>query len=221
MICFDLDDTLYPEWMYVKSAYRAIGKACRERFGKNIPDVAKIMWDAFRHHINPFDALLQQFCPWPDRDEAICRMLHIYRFHSPDIALDQATAATLSDLSGRGHTQGIITDGRTLTQNNKIDALGLCRWIKPENIIISEQTGHDKSSAHNFKLMMQRNPAEQEFVYVADNPAKDFVHPRALGWKTVMLQDTSGTNIHPQQADIPQSHKPDIIITKLSALLHL
>ena len=46
--------------------------------------------------------------------------------------------------------------------------------------------------------MVHHYPEASRFIYVGDNPAKDFVVPAMLGWDTYCLRSRPG-NIHPQQ----------------------
>jgi putative hydrolase of the HAD superfamily len=89
---------------------------------------------------------------------------------------------------------GILTDGRSLTQRNKIAALGLEAWIN--DIVISEEFGSAKPDERNYRHFEQRFPTAQ-YVYVGNDVAKDFIAPNRLGWLTVCVRDNGG-HIHPQ-----------------------
>jgi putative hydrolase of the HAD superfamily len=54
---------------------------------------------------------------------------------------------------------------------------------------------------------MQRNPDEKRFVYIGDNPKKDFYWANRLGWTTIMLLD-NGRNIHHQAEVIASLENP-------------
>ena len=146
-------------------------------------------------------------------------MVNTYRTHTPDIKLDDATESVLAALRERGETLGLITDGRSNTQRAKIKALGLERFIEPRNILVSGETGFDKTHREPFDMIMMRNPAERRYVYVGDNSAKDFIWPNKLGWLTVQLDDADGVNIHPQSSDRPAAFLPQRHIGSLSQLL--
>ena len=45
------------------------------------------------------------------------------------------------------------------------------------------------------------------FVFVGDNPAKDFVVGNTMGYPTFMLMD-DGRNIHKQNVKVPKEYKP-------------
>ena len=71
--------------------------------------------------------------------------------------------------------------------------------------------------------MMKQNADISRFVYVGDNPMKDFLWPNRLGWVTIQLID-DGRNVHSQQVSLPSDdYRPQYRIKsldQLSALLH-
>ena len=123
--------------------------------------------------------------------------LYIYRNHKPKIALSEDVVRMLDTLKVKGVRIGLITDGRSVQQRNKIEALGLSRWMDAEDIVISEEFGSEKPALANYAYFMERYPECHDFTYVGDNLKKDFVAPNALGWLTVCLKD-DGRNIHKQ-----------------------
>lgn len=215
LVCFDLDDTLYKEVDYLKSAYREISfYAIGHSQEASISIAAKAyatMLAAYLDGENAFEKLdrfLGLGIPFSE-------YLKIYRSHFPDIALSMDTVLTLDALKSSGYVIGLISDGRSLQQRNKIDALGLQRWICAEDMVISEEFGHEKPCLDNYKLFETRFPECEEFVYVGDNPAKDFIAPNILGWRTICLKD-DGRNVHRQDFDsVSISAKPETIVKSL------
>jgi putative hydrolase of the HAD superfamily len=45
--------------------------------------------------------------------------------------------------------------------------------------------------------MVMNNKNAENFIYIADNPNKDFITPNKLGWTTICLLDR-GQNVHEQ-----------------------
>ena len=127
----------------------------------------------------------------------------------------------LERIKGRGIEIGIITDGRSNTQRSKIDALGLTDFVKPENIIISSEIGADKNTKTPFTTLAARNPQEKRYLYLGDNPAKDFRWPNALGWTTVELLDPDFIHVHPQEIDVPEEYRSAYIVNAISELSEL
>ena len=54
----------------------------------------------------------------------------------------------------------------------------------------------------------------REFVYVADNPGKDFVGPRSLGWKTVRVRRPEGQYAH---LSVEPAQDADSTVTSLTS----
>ena len=210
MIAFDLDDTLYKERDFLASGRRAVTR----KFAASLGLKPEELYDLMMVAADPFDCLVER----SGGTISIPQILDTYRNHLPEIALDRSTEYVLKTLKDRGEQLAIITDGRAVTQRNKIAALGLERFVDSEAIIVSEEIGAEKTSPLPFQILMQRFPAAAPFTYVGDNPAKDFIHPRQLGWRTVMLADTHCLNIHPQHLTNPNVLAATTIDT-LDALL--
>lgn len=219
MVVFDLDDTLFKEIDYVKSAYRAIAEAIG-RAGEMHPDLALTILEeseSTEKGLDDLAAVLWQHNP--ETQFKVPRMVEIYRTHVPDITLSAGATDVLDELKGTRTPIGLITDGRPGTQRAKIEALRLADYISPDNILISGEIGADKTQDTPFRLIMERNPDEKEFVYVGDNPAKDFHWPNAMGWLTVQLDDPDGINIHSQAIDVPDDFRAARHITRLAELI--
>jgi putative hydrolase of the HAD superfamily len=178
MVVFDLDDTIYPEYEYRLSGVRAVAQ-----FIHNLYDI----------EIGPALLEIASSKKTDFLDEA-CRLaglpntakeslLWVYRLHVPLLQLD----SSVSDLIARLHRNTVplamITDGRAVSQRLKIRALGL-DGIKA---YISEECGSVKPDPSRYEQVMIDYPGRQ-YIYVADNPYKDFSAPRRLGWDTFQLK---------------------------------
>lgn len=200
VICFDLDDTLCKEIDYLKSAYREIAeyaaehcRGCSDPVSVLAHKAYDVILVAYQEGQNAFD-VLNSFL---GLNLPIADYLFIYRNHKPKIALCEDVVRTLDALKAEGVSIGLITDGRSVQQRNKIEALGLGRWIENADIVVSEEIGSEKPAFANYEYFMKRYPECQDFTYVGDNPRKDFIAPNALGWITICLMD-DGRNIHRQ-----------------------
>ena len=203
VIVFDLDDTLFAEMDFVRSAYRRIARI----YGHEL-------LDSMLNAATPREAFDSTGLP-------IEELLMIYRSHEPDILLPWQSLFTLAALKNRGHTLGLITDGRSLTQRNKLRALGLERFISPDMIFISEEIGADKLSGEAFRRIIDTCGVGETYMYVGDNPKKDFIVANCLGWQTVcLLNGVRGENIFSQDfKQFPEEYWPKILISQLTDLL--
>lgn len=208
IVCFDLDDTLYKEIDFVRSAYGAIA----DWVGRK--DVVPLMMEWFRAGENVFEKLNLHL----NAQTPIGEYLGIYRNHLPEISLSEGVAKTLTELKNRGIRLGLITDGRSISQRNKIHALQLNRWFEEQDIVISEEFGSDKTDIRNFRFFEEKYPG-LSYVYVGDNSQKDFFNPNCLHWMTYMLKD-DGRNIHRQES-VPTAFMPKCVISEFEDLTEL
>jgi putative hydrolase of the HAD superfamily len=114
------------------------------------------------------------------------------------------------ELKANGYKLGLVTDGYSITQRNKLKALGIEELF--DLVVISEEFGSAKPSVANFAVFHQFNT--DVYYYIADNPAKDFVSPNALGWQTICLID-AGNNIHKQDFNKESLYLPRMTIDTL------
>lgn len=216
VVIFDLDDTLYKEIDYLKSAYQEIASRVYPVLVSDFKDENAVyhwMITNYQSGINVFDELMRYPLPF-DKQE----LLRIYREHKPTIALSEGAIEVLEALKKKGYILGLITDGRSLTQRNKIEALGLEEYVEPALVLISEETGFSKPSLESYRLVMQQYP-EANYVYVGDNPRKDFYAPNQLGWMTVCLKN-DGRNIHPQE-EVEEVYQPQVTINNLKEIIDI
>ena len=192
-ICFvlDLDDTLYPERDYVRSGFAAIDSLVQGRLG--FQAFGDACWESFlqggRGRI--FDAVLQSRYGRVDA-ELVRDMVHAYRVHKPAIDLHSDARRFLERAGNLGCPLALITDGPLESQRAKIDALALQKRFSP--IVLTAELGAYKSKPHPaaFELVQASFGPGQRFVYVADNPQKDFVAPNQLGWISIRIQRQGG-----------------------------
>lgn len=211
-IIFDLDDTLYKEIDFLVSAYRCIAREMEKRF--TCAGAFDHLMESYRSGRDAFGELIHHYSLPTTKDE----LLYLYRHHTPDIILDSETKNTLDRLKAAGFFLGLMTDGRSITQRNKISALGLEAYFDSDSILISEEFGSTKPNHRNYEYFTSLFPASS-FWYVGDNPAKDFVTPNSMGWNTVCLAD-DGRNIHPQQTAIAPGNQAVYRISKLSEIFN-
>lgn len=209
VIVFDLDDTLYKEIDFLKSAYREMA----ENLGR--PEMYDYMLRLYRDGDNAFKCAIEKY----HLPVTIEQLLEIYRTHKPHIALDDAARTTLATLMSRSIVLGLMTDGRSVTQRNKIEALGLGHWMGNEDILVSEEFGCGKPDERCYRYFMDKRPNARHY-YVGDNLSKDFVMANKLGWTTMCLLD-DGRNIFKQDFTIETQYLPKYKINTLKEILNL
>jgi len=185
MIVFDLDDTLYLERDFAFSAYDALDAHIRESTGR--PGFAAACRAAFLagRRARVFDEALAAL-GLPADPAAIADMVARYRGHAPRIELCPDAARCLDRLHGTVRL-GLVTDGPETMQRAKIAALGIADRFDALRPTGAWGPGFAKPHPRAFAEMEAAAAGVASLVYVADNPAKDFVTPRARGWLTVQV----------------------------------
>jgi len=216
VVVFDLDDTLYKEIDFLKSAYREIASIILKNTSK-ASNLESINNDLLSLYIQKKDAFLEIIEIYKPKNLVKEDLISIYRNHYPNITLSVDNENVLKCLKKEGCKLGLITDGRSFQQRNKIKALNIEKYF--EYILISEEFGSQKPNPLNF-LYFEELFHESSFLYVADNTNKDFLSPKMLGWVTICLLD-NGENIHKQKFDISEKYLPDFLIKNLEEIFNL
>jgi putative hydrolase of the HAD superfamily len=198
---FDLDDTLYMEADYVASGRAHVCEQVRRVFGHDLhPQVEQAVANGEQDWLGYL--IRHADLPSSTRES----LLWAYRLHTPAITLSPDWLRLLQRLESEGRAILVLTDGRSMTQRLKLKALGLGHLPA---LISDDWGGGDKRDPLRFHEVMRLHP-EGGWLYVGDNPQKDFIVPRELGWRTVGLR-TGERGIHSQvQPQLGPEHQPDV-----------
>ncbi len=193
-VVFDVDDTLYLERDFVFSGFAAVDRwLSSERGLAGFGECARRLFaEGLRGRV--FDAVLAELRQRAEPAD-IERLVAIYREHEPVLELQPDAASSLA-WAERTFRIGLITDGVAAVQQRKIRALGLEARIACR--IVTDEWGREfwKPSPEPYRRVMEQLPGSASgFVYVADNPRKDFIAPRALGWRTVRIRRECGEHV--------------------------
>lgn len=205
---FDLDDTLYYELDFLKSAYECIA---RDLVSGSYIQLFDKMLNIFMTGGNAFDYVINRF---PEKNLTIEKLLHTYRNHFPELTLKDGVLNLLSAIKVKGGRTGIITNGRKITQYNKIKALGLNEFI--DDIIISEEFGVGKPDAAVYRYFENLN-FKTQFYYFGDNLKIDFLAPKKLNWCCIGIIDDGNINI-PALDTFPQEYLPHFFIRNFTEI---
>ncbi|MBA4135232.1 MAG: HAD family hydrolase [Flavobacterium sp.] len=202
-VVFDLDDTLVKEIDYLKSAFKAIAVKVDSTNDSLFNQM--LFW--YQNKENVFQNIESHY------GFSVNELKQQYRTHVPDFIQYKGVSELLLRFKEKGCFIGLITDGYSLTQRNKLKALGIEELF--DLIVISEEFGSEKPNENNYKVFHQL--ATKDYYYIGDNTAKDFLAPNRLGWISVCLLN-NGENIHPQDFTKETVYLPQKTITDLNEL---
>jgi putative hydrolase of the HAD superfamily len=159
-----------------------------------------------------FDRTLQHLGIEPST-ALIQTLVEIHRTHLPDIRLAPDAADVLPSILERWPV-AVLTDEPPASQSAKARALGVTEIANP--IVLTGCLGEGFAKPHSKGFQKIQNAvAAARFVYVADNPHKDFAGPRSLGWSTVRVRRAGGLH---SAADC-RPEPPDFEIGDFTSLL--
>lgn len=212
-IVFDLDDTLYMEREFVISGFRAVDAWLSENRG--VRHFFPAAWKAYSLGVRgnifniAFD-LMGIRDPWLIND-----CVRVYRDHKPQISI-LPEAQEVIDFYKDNKNLAIITDGLASVQGGKVAALNLPAMIP--HIILTGALGEGMGKPHPaaYENVMQHYGVEgMNCVYIGDNPNKDFITARQLGWQTIRIRRPHSEHGYlslckEKEADISISHLLEI-----------
>ncbi|MEJ1157413.1 HAD family hydrolase [Prosthecomicrobium sp. N25] len=214
VLVFDLDDTLYLERDFARSGFGACGRWLEAEHGlSGFADRCAALLEAGRRG-TIFDEALAALGRPADK-ALVAKLVEVYRGHTPEIALAEDARRYFAQAHpGRAHA--IISDGPHLTQAGKVRALGLDRLVGL--VLLTDAWGRDYWKPHPraFEAVEAWSGLTgPRLAYVADNPTKDFVTPKARGWHTIQI--LRGGRVHSVEAP-DESHQAESLVTSLDSI---
>ena len=179
-VVFDLDDTLYDEKDFVRSGFLEVASYLGDR------KYYEFMWRKFHEEGSGkiFDILVDGF----DLKDPVQKLIEIYRFHTPTISLPKESDEILKYC--KNFSTALITDGHYIMQKNKFHALELQGRI--DYPVFTDWVHTRKPEPKAYEMIMRHFGGNVPFIYISDNPQKDFVAPRKLGWISIRFKNPRG-----------------------------
>ena len=214
LFIFDLDDTLYYEKEFVLCGFKEVCEYLAKKYKLNLLKLycrAKEILEA-EGRGKIFDIL----CDENKINEDIDKLVEIYRNTKPKLILYKDSDELLKKIRNKGKLIGLITDGYSKVQWNKIKALKLENRI--DKIIVTNDYGEnfEKPNQRAYLEMIDNfNLKPNECVYIGDNPKKDFIGAKNLGMNTIRIKREKGDHI---RDIVSKEYEADYIIDSFEKL---
>lgn len=211
VLVFDLDDTLYPELTFVYSGFRAVS-----RYLSPIIHLSeeKIFQGLKQELVIQRTMVFNRFLAKHGKEtkKLVNSCLSIYRLHEPQIELSPEAIKCLALY--KTFPLYVVTDGNKIVQKRKFIALGLASMVRRCFCTYQYGLHRSKPSPYCFERICQLEKVQPEqVVYIADNPAKDFVGIKPLGFHTIRVL----TGAH-KEVKVDPSFEAEFQIANLSQL---
>lgn len=215
-IIFDLDDTLYLERDYVLSGFQAVAECAAAQLDIPAETGFAELKDLFERGVrgNTFDEWLHAH-GFDDQD-MVSSLLSVYRGHTPKIKPCLEVPGLLKHLNSR-YRLGLLSDGHLEVQRRKLTALTITNFF--DVIIFTDELGREnwKPSVRPFSVLLERlKTTASKAVYVADNPAKDFLGANRAGIRSIRVRRNLG--LYRDLKCQTTEHEPDLEVCDLKNL---
>lgn len=225
-LIFDVDDTLYDMTQPFQRAYQKLWK------DKYEVDVAALFRVSREYSNAIFDKVVNKEISVDESgvyrmkmamkdfgynisdEEALMFQLN-YRHFQSDIVLSKTMKQLLDYCVANEIRLGVLTNGVSEHQHKKINGLGLQRWMKEEEMFVSDDIGFSKPDVRAFQMIEKAmNLNKEDTWYVGDSIEHDICGAKGAGWHTIWL-DRRGNQL---KASDP---KPEIIVPTEEELFSL
>jgi len=220
-VIFDIEDTLYDSSLQMRmarlNAVRAMNEAGLpidlETGYKTLEEIVK---EYGPHYTKHFDKLLERLgLRWNPR--VIAAGVVAYR-ETSEVYLKpfRDTVPTLIKLRDSKYKLGVVTEGRSVKEWQKLIQLGVDHLF--HCVVISEDIGTEEFSIDVFaKCMKDLEARPEETLYVSSKPNKGILHANKAGAVTVRVRKGDAFAEEPEGPEAKAKHE----IEQLSEILGL
>jgi putative hydrolase of the HAD superfamily len=192
VIVLDMDDTLFLERDYVLSGFASVDAVVAKEHG--LKGFSECAWRLFCAGVRGriFNEALKEMGV-ELQSASVAELVAVYRSHLPSIRLTSDSFRFLNAARRQGLRIALVSDGVYVAQKAKVRALGLKAFISP--IVLTDAFGRDawKPSSRGYLEVFERlGGSHSNYIYIGDNPNKDFIAPNALGWRTIRIRRPQG-----------------------------
>lgn len=223
---FDVDDTIYDQmWPFRKAfdthfkKYNSIPLEKLFQYSRKYSDEVFELTEngelpLREMHVYRITKAFEIYNVEIEKEEAL-NFQHTYEKLQKEIQLVPDVEKTFWYCKKNNIKIGIITNGPEWHQQNKINQLGLSRWIPSENIFISSREKVAKPDKRIFDIAKNRMDLVDEQIYfIGDSFANDVIGAKNAGWKSIW--------INRRNKKLPDNFiRPDYIIEKNGLLSKL
>lgn len=226
-IFFDVDDTLYSTTEFAKRARRAsIQNMIRFGFRMQVDDCLRelneVVQEFSSNHEHHFDKLLSRIPEhyYAGINRAILIAAAVAGYHDTkvrELSAHEDVVEVMKLLHRYTDLRlGVITNGVSIKQAEKVVRLDVYRYIDSDAIFISDQIGISKPNTKLFQRACRHvGVRPPEAMYVGDHPLHDIDPPNRIGMISVHSR-RSGKHL-----DLPSETSPDFTIHNFWDLLEI
>lgn len=208
LITFDIDDTLYASTDFARLARENALKAMisgglamtLEDASRELDDVVSEFSSNDVHHFDRLLRRIPQSC-LSGFNSAILIAIGVAAYHDTihdSFSPYEDGVEALKRLHAKGYALGVISQGYTVKQAEKLVRLRILPYLNKRAIFFSDQMGISKSSPKFYKRSAEAfgvNP--KACMHVGDRPDRDIDPANSEGWITVLNRRSGRYHLKP------------------------
>ncbi|MHC4339711.1 MAG: TIGR02253 family HAD-type hydrolase [Planctomycetota bacterium] len=224
-VLFDIDDTLFPTSVFAERARRSaveamVAAGLDVEVEEAYSELEEVVLEFTSNYDRHFDQLILRL---GDRLEkgvhrAIVIASGVQAYHATKRHLDPFpdVARALEELKTTELVRGVVSNGLTVKQAEKLVRLGLSNAFSPDAIFISEDIGAAKPHPRIFVVACEHLGIEPgEAMYVGDSPVKDVDAAHEAGLITCLRRGDG------KYADQVGRHPPSHVVEDFDRLVQI
>ena len=221
-VLFDIDDTLFDSTTLAAMARINAIKAMMEsglpltKVTKGYNILMKMVEKYGSNYDRHFDNFLEILGCKKDPKIIAAGVIAYHDTKQAYLKPDPEVIPTLIALRDKGYRLGVVSNGRSTKQWEKIIRLGLHHFF--DAVVISEEVGSEKPDAKIFRETLEKLEAKpQETIYVGDHLETDILGANKAGIVSVMMMKGK----HKHDKPLNQELEPKYVIRKISDILKI
>ena len=136
------------------------------------------------------------------------------REHKPNISLSNSNLKKLKVISKTFKNLVLVTNGRSISQRNKLQSLNINMFFK--EILISEELGLKKPDKIFYEKIIEKYK-NYNLIFIGDNIDIDLITPINKGLKTILIRNLNN-RIHKLNSNHPSIKDIDLIYDEFSLI---
>ncbi len=188
LVIIDLDDTIYSEYDFVQSGFKALAEILSKLTNLKISFLIQKMNEFYsKNKKNVFDQLI--YLLKLNDILSVKKSIEIYKYHTPEIKPFNDFFSFFKKLVEQNIDLILLTDGDVQQQKNKVNALGIKDYFK--SIYYSDSYGLEFRKPNPkiyLEILRDYKFSFNEVLVIGDNPYKDFHCKKSLGIKTIQVK---------------------------------
>jgi len=131
--------------------------------------------------------------------EQALEFLRLYKKSLYELKLNPDVISLLDYAKENFEKLGIITNGESVHQRNKIKKFGLDQWIDSNLIVISGEHGCPKPDKRLFEIAAKKaNKKTNDLIIIGDSLQNDIIPANELGWHSIWINLYNETSKPPE-----------------------